>query len=136
MAGCSDDDGDDDASEDTTDNSAPSDSVFTDANTCDEIPESGQGALNEGAVVNMIEFEFCQAEVTIETGQAVTFENNGSGRHQVTHQPPGDQERTFGADGAMLVGDTYIAGPFDEPGTYPYICSFHFEQMTGTIIVE
>lgn len=35
----------------------------------------------------------------------------------------------------MLPGDTFLQ-TFDTPGVYPYICSFHFDVMMGTITVS
>jgi plastocyanin len=132
LAGCGDDDGGEQADETTT---APDELIGVDS--CNDIPESAgdEGALNQGAIVNMIEFEFCQDDITVQAGETVRWENNGSTRHQVVHAPTGDQERQFGPEEAMLPGD-YYDFTFTEPGTYPYICTFHAEQMIGTVIVE
>jgi plastocyanin len=132
LAGCS-DDGEDEADE--GDATTTPDTELIGVDSCDEIPESSGGALNQGAVVNMIEFEFCQADVQVEAGQTVRFINNGSTRHQVVHTPPGEQERLFGPDEAMLSGDSYDF-TFTDPGTYPYVCTFHREQMVGSVTVN
>lgn len=130
-AGCSDDGGDDEAA--TTTESIDE---LIGIDSCTDIPESSDdGALNQGAIVNMIEFEFCQDEITVAAGESVRWENNGSTRHQVVHSPPGEQEREFGPDEAMLPGD-YYDFVFTTPGTYDYICTFHAEQMVGSVVVE
>lgn len=43
--------------------------------------------------------------------------------------------------GILVAGETYALGPgqaenpFTAPGTYPYFCEIHAEQMTGTVVV-
>jgi plastocyanin len=137
LSGCS-DDGENDAADEGDEEegtTAPPDTQPIGIDSCADVPESSAGALNQGAVVNMIEFEFCQPEVTVETGQTVRWVNNGSTRHQVVHAPPGEQERLFEAPGAMLAGDVYDF-TFTEAGSYPYVCTFHDETMVGTINVS
>lgn len=136
LAGCSDDGGDEEAStsEGTEATTATTVAPFEVANTCGDIPESEGGAVNRAGVVHLIDFEVCQDDLTIEAGDAIEFVNNGATRHQIAHDPPGDQERAFRSD-PMLTGDTFFTD-FDVPGVYPYICSYHFEEMHGTITVE
>ena len=138
LSSCSDDGGDDEgassdteAADDTTADTTEEPLV---ANTCDEIPAPEGGAVNQTAVVDLIDFEFCQPDITIKAGEAIEFINFGATRHQVAHQPPGDQERFFRSD-PLLSGDSFVK-TIETPGVYPYICSFHFEEMTGTITVQ
>jgi plastocyanin len=134
LAGCSDDGGSEDAQTDET--TTPTTDFPIGVDSCTDIPESDDGgALNQGAVVNMIEFEFCQDDITVQVGETVRWENNGSTRHQVVHTPGENKEALFGPDEAMLAGD-YYDFTFTEPGTYPYICTFHAEQMGGKVIVQ
>jgi plastocyanin len=135
--GCGDDEGESgQGSDDTTDTEQTTTSLLDAYTSCEDIPEAEGGALNEGAVVGMIDFEFCAPEITVEAGQTIEFVNNAATRHQVAHQPPGDQDREFRAPEAMLPGDSYVL-TIDTPGVYPYICSFHYEDgMVGEITVE
>lgn len=141
LSSCSDDGGDDEgasgdteAPEETTEATAGDDDELLVANTCADIPEPEGGAVNQTAVVDLIDFEFCQPEITIEAGDAIEFVNFGATRHQVAHQPPGDQERFFRSD-PLLTGDSFVK-TIETPGVYPFICSYHYEQMSGTITVE
>src|SRR5262245_7532814 len=102
LAGCSDDGGGgEDAQADET--TTPTTDFPIGVDSCTDIPESEDvGALNQGAIVNMIEFEFCQDDITVEVGETVRWENNGSTRHQVMHAPGQGKEALFGPDEAML----------------------------------
>lgn len=137
LAGCGDDGGnDDEASSDSgTDATETTEAAEAEvAGSCLEVPEPEDGAVNQTATVNLIDFEICQEEITIQAGEAIAFVNNGATRHQVAHDAPEGEGRFFRSD-PLLTGDTFIK-TFETPGTYPYFCSFHFEKMTGTITVE
>jgi plastocyanin len=138
LVSCGDDD--DAASDDDADSTEATDGDTTDttapfqANICDDVPEADSAAINEGGVIGLIDFEFCDGDISIDAGDSVRFVNYGATDHQVNHEPPGEQEREFRSE-LMLPGEEFIH-TFSEPGTYPYICTIHFDVMTGTITVQ
>ncbi len=67
-------------------------------------------------------------QVTIQTGQAVTFTNGGLISHSATQT-----EGTF--DTGLLKGGESLAIRFDEPGTFAYFCQPH-PWMRGKITVQ
>jgi plastocyanin len=134
LAACGSDGGDDEAEPDggttaTTEGEAPE--VLT---SCSSVTESTDGPENLGAVINRIDFQYCQPDVTVEVGEAVEFINNGAARHQVEQTVEADGAEGFRSD-ALLSGDEYVFTP-DTAGTYEYVCAFHSELMTGVITVE
>ncbi len=108
------------------------------------------GALLPGAVkvptapasaVGMTHEGFRESRVTIPRGGTVTFYNDSGFLHVLG---PGDDGRfasepgsaQLGTRGAALseTGDTYVAGPWNTPGTYHITCSLH-PEMNITIVV-
>jgi len=75
-------------------------------------------------------FVFQPADITIQTGQAVTFKNTGQVPHTATADD-GSFDKT-----PLNPGDSFTTKPFTQPGTFTYKCSFHASLgMTGKIIV-
>jgi plastocyanin len=91
-------------------------------------PTGTTGQPDSADVVVVIDdVAFMNGEVRVATGRTVTFDNRDSQAHTAT-----------GANGSFDTG-TIPAGEvsrvtFDEPGTFPYICSFH-PFMKGTVTV-
>lgn len=85
--------------------------------------------LNQGAVVQVSEYQFTAPSVTIKAGQSVEWHNEGNVAHTVTETSAHDfNSPDIGS------GQTYVQ-TFDKPGTYTYICSIHPDRMKGTIVV-
>jgi plastocyanin len=78
------------------------------------------------AAVEIADFAFGPAEITIAVGGTVTWTNTDNQAHTATSSGNFDT-------GAIDPGAT-ASVTFDEPGTFTYICSFH-PFMTGTITV-
>jgi plastocyanin len=132
LAACGSDGGDEEAdAESTTTTEAEAPEVLT---SCSSVTETTGGPENLGAVINMIDFQYCQADVTVEAGEAIEFVNNGAARHQVEQTAVAEGAEGFRSD-ALLSGDEYVFTP-DTAGTYEYVCAFHSELMSGTITVE
>ena len=72
---------------------------------------------------------FQPAEVTVSTGDTVTWTNNDSVGHDVTAD-----SFSSGDPGAIEGGDTF-EHTFDEAGTFDYVCTVH-PGMEGTVVVE
>jgi plastocyanin len=83
----------------------------------------------ETVTVDISDFAFQPATVTIQAGDTVTWTNNDSVAHTATstHDPA-----SF--DGEMEPGESF-SFTFSEPGTFDYICEIH-PAMEGTIVVE
>lgn len=81
--------------------------------------------------INVLDDFFIKQTVTIPVGTTVIWTHNGSSGepHTVT-----SDDGAF-ASGLLVEGDSFIF-TFNEPGTYPYICIPHLEDlMVGIIIV-
>jgi len=114
VAGCGGDDDDDSGNADTQEQTAPAPEA-----------EGGGGATE----VSMEGIKFDPAEVTVATGDTVTWVNNDTVGHDVT----GDDFKS-GEPGAMNNGDTFEQ-KFDTAGTFDYVCTVH-PGMEGTVKVE
>jgi len=66
--------------------------------------------------------------IRIPAGTTVTWRNSDNFTHSVsiTGGPLPVLNLSPGQSGQMT---------FDQPGTYPYICTFHAQNMQGTVIV-
>jgi plastocyanin len=117
VAGCGDDDETDEGA-----NPAPA-----------PVEQTPQGADNSGGAnvraqkVEMLDYEFSAANVTIATGGKIIWLNQGQAPHDATADDGSFETGTI--EPGKLKSET-----FKEPGTYSYICTIH-PQMTGTIEV-
>jgi plastocyanin len=73
-------------------------------------------------------YRFAPADIQVAAGTTVTWTNHDNFTHSV--QLDGDTEPL-----AVLKPGDSATHTFTEPGTYPYICSFHPQDMTGTVEV-
>ena len=80
------------------------------------------------ATVEIENFKFAPATVTVTAGTTVTWKNEDDSPHRV-----GDKKGTF-ASAALDTDDTF-SHTFTTPGEFPYICSLH-PYMVGKIIVK
>ena len=98
-------------------------------------PLSGLAATTN---VNIVDFAFQPANVTIRVGDTVKWTNNGASTHTTTsgtttggvRHPDGQWD-----SGSLLTGHTF-SHTFTKAGAYPYYCNFHFTSMVGTVTVE
>ncbi|MDQ3444217.1 MAG: cupredoxin domain-containing protein [Chloroflexota bacterium] len=91
-------------------------------------PAASGDAASE-VTVEITDFAYGAASVTIPVGGSVTWTNNDSAPHTATAQ-----DREVLQTGTLNQGESYIQA-FDTPGTYEYFCEFH-PNMSGTVIVE
>ena len=73
-------------------------------------------------------FAFQPAELTVEAGATVSWENFDSFAHSIVIE--GD---AFADSGRLEEGDRFDT-TFAAPGRYPYICGIH-NSMKGTVVV-
>lgn len=97
-------------------------------------PTAGTGhsahmASTDAVQVEISNFAYSPASVTISAGQSVTWTNNDTVAHTVTAK-----DRDALQSGTLQPGDTFTK-TFDKPGTYEYFCEFH-SNMSGVVIVK
>ena len=73
-------------------------------------------------------YRFAPAAITVPAGTTVTWTNNDQFTHSV-RLPEAEAQ-----DMVVKPGET-AEHAFEAPGNYPYICTFHPNDMTGTVVV-
>lgn len=79
------------------------------------------------AAIQIVDFAFAPAEVSVEVGEDVTWTNADQSGHTVTADGGAFDSGSLGPNGTF----TWAA---DAPGVYAYHCAFH-PSMTGTVTV-
>lgn len=82
-----------------------------------------------GNAVQIMNFAFAPAALTVKAGTTVTWTNKDSDAHTVTSQGSGGPL----ASAALSTGQSY-SYTFTKPGTYAYLCTIH-PFMTATVTV-
>ena len=95
-------------------------------------------ANDNNFVVSMKDNFFEPAVLQIPVGASVTFVNDGEAPHNaVASDGSWSTETSFGS--LIMLSDDVTTLTFDEPGIYPYYCTFHGTAqgagMAGTLIV-
>jgi plastocyanin len=91
--------------------------------------EAGSGSPVPTDQVDMPRsYRFAPAAITVPAGTTVAWTNNDQFTHSV-QLPAAEAPNTV-----VKPGET-TEHTFQAPGTYPYICSFHPNDMTGTVVV-
>ena len=90
--------------------------------------EAVVAAATSPATVEIDNFAFAPATLTVNAGTTVTWKNEDDSPHRI-----GDQNGTFKS--AALDTDETFSHTFATPGEYPYICTMH-PYMVGKIIVR
>jgi len=90
--------------------------------------EAVVAAAASPATVEIDNFAFAPATLTVTAGTTVTWKNEDDSPHRI-----GDQNGTFKS--AALETDDTFSHTFAAPGEYPYICTMH-PYMVGKIIVR
>ena len=90
---------------------------------------SAQAATGNVKAVN---FEFQPSSLTIKAGDVVHWSFSGE-THTVTSGTPGAPDGRFDSGFKDPGGSFQVT--FDRPGTFPFFCQIHSEQMFGTIVV-
>lgn len=88
---------------------------------------SQRAAAQDGVTVEIVDFAFAPATLTVEAGTTVTWLNQGAAPHTATGD--GDEFDTGQLDPGESGSIT-----FDTPGTYNYHCDVH-PNMTASIVV-
>ena len=97
------------------------------ASALPELTAAG-GVAASPATVDIDNFAFAPATLTVTAGTTVIWKNEDDSPHRV-----GDKNGTFKS--AALDTDDTFSHTFAAPGEYPYICTIH-PYMVGKIIVK
>jgi plastocyanin len=89
-------------------------------------PEPAASSESGGATVQMVDNAFEAKDITVSSGDSVTWTNAGALRHTAT----GDDFDS----GSVAPGETF-RWTAEGAGTVTYVCTFH-PGMEGTITVE
>ena len=92
------------------------------------VGEAVFAAAASPATVNIDNFAFAPATLTVIAGATVTWKNEDDSPHRI-----GDKNGTFTS--AALDTDETFSHTFAAPGEYPYICTIH-PRMVGKIVVK
>jgi plastocyanin len=96
-----------------------------------ELTATGAAAVTAAAspaAIDIDNFAFTPATLTVSAGTTVTWKNEDDSPHRI-----GDKDGTFKS--AALDTDDSFSHTFAAPGEYPYICTIH-PYMVGKIIVK
>jgi len=77
------------------------------------------------ATVDIVDFSFSPASISVTAGTTVTWTNRGAKPHTVTGT---------GFDSGLMSPGATFSFTFATAGTFSYVCDFH-SQMTGTVVV-
>ena len=96
-----------------------------------KLTAAGEAVVQAGAspaTIDIDNFAFAPATLTVTAGTTVTWKNEDDSPHRI-----GDKNGTFKS--AALDTDDTFSHTFAAPGEYPYICTIH-PYMAGKIIVK
>ena len=93
-------------------------------------PALAQSPEADPNVIQMTGSRFVPDTMTVVVGTTLTWVNLDGEDHDVLAN---DKDLSFGSP-TIGSGATW-EWPFNVPGTYPYVCSFHAPDMTGVIYV-
>ena len=89
-------------------------------------PPAGAAPVRTDQVNLPPSYQFDPAVIQVVAGTSVTWTNNDHFTHSVKVQD--------GPDHVIRPGED-VSIPFDKAGEYPYICTFHAQDMKGKVIV-
>jgi plastocyanin len=96
-----------------------------------ELTAAGEAvvaAAASPATIDIDNFAFTPATLTVTAGTTVNWKNDDDSPHRI-----GDKDGTFKS--AALDTDDTFSHTFAAPGEYPYICTIH-PYMVGKIVVK
>lgn len=100
----------------------------------DEGAAPAEGEATDASAVDIDDFAYNPASITVAAGTEVTWTNQDPALHSVTAgTPEAPEPDTFDMDGIEEAGQT-VSHTFEEPGTYDYFCRYH-DFMLGTVEV-
>jgi plastocyanin len=103
------------------------------ASTTEQPADTGGGG--GGTQVSMESIQFSPKDLTVKSGETITFTNNESVPHDVHKTSGPGRDFASGPTGGMQEGDTFEL-TLDKPGKYEYVCEVHAPGMVGEIVVK
>ena len=91
-------------------------------------PAATPAASESEATVKMYDYGFDPAELEIPAGTTVTWTNTGQMTHNASADDGSFQTKFLSNGGSASV-------TFDEPGTFPYVCTLHAGLMQAVVVV-
>ena len=95
---------------------------------------SGSSAASAPVRTNQVDlppsYVFRPATIEVPAGTTVTWTNHDNFTHSIQVQVQGQSEVH------MLNPGQSTQITFDAPGTYPYVCTLHTQNMKGTVVVR
>ncbi len=126
--GCSADDASSDSEAQETTASTASSSSSSPSEPSESKKAKPSAPAEETAEITIVDFQF-QGPDSVAPGTEITVTNEDSAPHTVTAEDDG------GFDVTVAGGETVTFTAPSEPGSFPYICTFH-PDMTGTLVVK
>jgi|SRR5215217_3769692 len=105
------------------------------ASKSEERAGDGGGGGGGGTKVGMKNIQFSPKDITVKSGQTITFTNDEAIAHDVHKTSGPGKDFASGPTGGMQEGDTFEL-TLDQPGKYDYVCDVHAPGMAGTITVK
>ena len=105
------------------------------ASQSEQPADTGGGGGGGGAQVSMQNVQFDPKDLSVKTGETITFTNDEAIPHDVHKTSGPGEDFASGPTGGMQEGDTFEL-TLDKPGTYEYVCDVHAPGMAGTITVK
>ena len=96
--------------------------------SCQATPPTEEEAASTSTKINMSDFAFVPATVTVTVGTTVTWTNLDSAAHTVTSE-------TDLFNSGNLARNATFSYSFADRGTFSYFCAIH-PYMKGEVIVE
>ena len=94
----------------------------------DHVMENKTESKGTGNTINVDNFSFSPATLTVTAGTTVTWTNHDDIPHNIVERDQKFKSKALDTD------DSY-SHTFAEPGTYEYFCGLH-PKMVGKVIVE
>ena len=102
----------------------------TGAPTVESPADDGDGTDGGTDTVELADFEFVPADLTVASGTTLTLENTGQAPHTFTISDEGIDEQVDAGQSGEVTIDL-------DAGEYDFVCTFHEAQgMVGTLTVE
>ncbi len=101
---------------------------------CGDDSDAKPDLVDATSEVGTLDNSFRPAELTVEAGTTVVWENGGRNAHNVLPVEGED----WGVQAEEFAPGATFSHRFTEPGTYPYYCSLHgttTKGMVGTVTV-
>jgi len=95
----------------------------------------GGGGGGGGAQVSMQNIQFSPKDLSVKTGETITFTNDEAVPHDVHKTSGPGADFASGPTGGMQESDTFKL-TLDKAGKYEYVCDVHAPGMAGTITVK